>query len=355
MTSEIYLKYKGSKEKFFKETGDEGLRWLYGYEFVPTISGNSQVCAEWLGYVDRKTVASRWRKIGLEPRGRSSSREHIKDNIFLQWSEDKSLIQIEDEYLKQTGARELALQFDWKLSKKQEFGILVPISDLHLGNISCDYEKFITLIEWIKDTENVRWYLAGDAFDCPLKNSPTSPLENILPLNKAIDLLQLRLSSIVNKCICVCTGNHELRLMRLEALPFDPSEELSKRLEVPFLGYSGYIEHTVGSQSYSHFHHHGAGGSRTIGGKVNKTRDMVLITDSELITIGHQHTEGNISYPKQTISNGTISEMNQLVVMLPSFLKFGRGYGREHGYSPTATGVSSIHMYTNKHSIHPRM
>lgn len=354
MNLENYLKYKGTKDKFFKETGEEGLKWLYNYEFFPGVSGNSQVASEWLGYTTRKPVARRWRAIGLEPRGRSASRVEVMNDPYIQWSADKSLDEIEKEYLKQTGAKELALNFDWKLPKKEEFGILIPISDLHLGNISCDYEKFLNLIEWIEDTDNVRWILAGDNFDAPLKNSPTSSLENILPLNKAIDLLYSRLLSIVDKCICIFTGNHELRLIRLEDLPFDPSEELSKRLNVPFLGYSGYINHIVGNQQYTHMQHHGFGGARTIGGKINKTRDMVLITDAELITMGHQHTEGSASYPKQSIINGSICDINQLVIMLPSFLKYGRGYGREHGFSPMSTGVSSIHMYARKHSIHLR-
>jgi predicted MPP superfamily phosphohydrolase len=53
----------------------------------------------------------------------------------------------------------------------RDFAYIIPISDLHIGDVYFNEEKFIKLRDWVKEQENAFVILLGDILNCATKNS----------------------------------------------------------------------------------------------------------------------------------------------------------------------------------------
>ncbi len=306
--------------------------------------GNATAAAEFLGFATHKPVGDRWTMMGLGLIGKDNPRR---------WSkyDEKTTSEWREEYVALSRQQEKALVYEWKLAANEQVGVLVPIADLHCQSISCDYARFLDLRDWIASEKTARWFLGGDNFDLGTKNSVGSSRDEFCPLRVAMDLLVEDLRPIRNKGIAVFAGNHEGRIIRIEDVDFCPAEDLAERLELPYLGMSGHIQHIVGKQKYTHFHHHGRGGARTDGAKLNAAEAIANIVTSELVTVGHLHFEATVKMLRRHMGEDSyIENAQQRLVMLPSFYSY-RGYPQDAAYRPSALGAASIHLGAKTHKV----
>ena len=333
--------FRGRRGEIERELGRQHAHDLLHKRFV----GNAAAVADFLGFASSSSIIRRWEALGLECLGRDRPRmgyAKYEDRPLASWRQD---------YLRVSQQQEQALIYEWQLPRKTETAHLVPISDLHCGHIGCDYQRFLTLVKWISERPEVRWFLGGDTLDLHTKSGPGSSSEQFLPLNVALDLLTEDLQPIAWQGIAVFDGNHERRLLRAEDVQYSPAEQLAERLGLAFLGLHGHIIHKLGKQTYGHFHHHGRGAARTDGAKLNTGEAIAGTVTDELVTVGHLHIELSAKLLRRSVDEaGAVGNVTQRLVMLPSFLGY-RGYAADNAYRPSALGACGIELSVKEHKL----
>lgn len=349
-TTEVDLEqYRGRRWEIERELGKQHAHDLLHKQFA----GNAGAAADFLGFGGRSTVIRRWEALGLESLGRESPRRGRFANgyDFRQWPE-KTLEEWDADYEALSQQKEKALAYDWDLPAGAATGLLVPIADLHSGHIGCDWSRFKLLVEWVSRRPRVRWFLAGDTLDTHCISSPGSSDEQYCPLDIAVALVEKHLKRIASQGICVFDGNHERRLRRAEDVRYSPARELANRLSLPFFAQlGGHIVHTVGEQVYKHFHHHGAGGARTDGAKLNRGEATAAIVRSHFVTMGHLHFETTVKLVEREVNDrNEVENVIKHLCLLPSFHDY-RGYPVDAALKPSALGVSGIELGAKRFDI----
>jgi len=325
--------YRGKRLAIQRGLGDLG--WLRLHQ---AFEGNATAAAQFLGFSGPGQVIPRWAKLGIAPLGREAPRRG-----YQQWPE-RSAADWLAAYRTHSREQEAALECDWGLPTGAVVGILVPICDLHWGHIGCDCERLLELIEWLKRHSHARWFLGGDNLDVDTTQSPGKRSEQFMPLDAALDSLELALRPIVGQGLAVGDGNHEARIERATDTPVSPSKQLAERLGLPFFGLHAHLLHRVGEQTYQHFHHHGVGAAATEGGKVNMALRVEGTVVTDIVTVGHAHFEVALKRLRREVQPDlTVANKQTRVVMCPSFLQY-RGYPADKALRPSSLGVLSLHL-----------
>ena len=345
--------YQGQKGKLKRNLGDEGMRMLW-----LMCGGSPTEMAEFLGYGSISGAPAMSRECGrLDLPTQKRNWATSGDETF---EGGLSVNDWREHYRKETGKREKACVYDWELPKGAEWGVLVGISDLHLGPPEMDYGRWERLRDWIAENPHVRWIGLGDYLDVATVQSPTG--KQILPYSTAKELLADDLAPIASQCIGLCHGNHEARIARATKCDENPIAQIARALHVHYFGSDGFLRINItkaGSkqaQSYDGRVHHGWGGARTEGGKVNKLKEVFATTDVDLIMMGHVHALIAAEFLRAGIDDdGYVTTHGIPTTYTGSFLKWESGsYGREGGYAPAALGAATMHCYVDRHSVHVR-
>jgi len=258
--------------------------------------------------------------------------------------------------------------------RNAEFSIWA-IFDIHLGNIGCSKEHLLKDIDRIRRDPYSLWVGGGDSIDCIYPGDKRfdpecfPPEFSVRDLTKISALLVSHLLSyfrpIKHKCLGWGYGNHELAYMRRDSTAF-LHDYIVQKLGTRNMRYSGWmdlyfvydpssrgvtmkhsdIHPTVYTSRLRVFSHHGAGSAATAGGKINRLKSLVDMTDADLVLCGHLHEA--ISKPFVRLSGGTdCNEVKQRVtmgMMTGSYLRiYGddhTSYGEQMAYFPTTIGAS---------------
>jgi hypothetical protein len=260
-------------------------------------------------------------------------------------------------------------------SRSEHFNI-IPLGDIHLGNVGCDIGKLQEIVKYIKEHPRCYWIGLGDYIEAinPIdpRFDPQSidPCYNIKSLSNLIqtqihDILSL-LKPIRHKCLALCIGNHE-ETVRLRYY-YDIGLELARELKTTLLGYNGFVRlqfiRKSNSQAkpqhiiYTVYCSHGFGNARKSGSKINRIEDVAHYIDADIIILAHEHKK--IIAPsilKIGINNvGEVVQKKQIGVMAGSFLRGyvenATTYVEKKGYAPSDLGVVKLILKPDIHDIH---
>jgi len=245
---------------------------------------------------------------------------------------------------------------------------LVPLGDIHAGSRFVDWKKLQGYIDWIAERPNAYSFIPGDLFDVSTVESPTTPYDQKMNLNQAIDYMTEVFKPIINKIIGAISGNHEERLEKYAG--FNPLEEWCHRNNVFYAGYSAVLRFRIGKHirtelnivspkiEYVLYVHHSVGGGATSGGKLNAIEKLTKIfIGADAYLGGHNHFEAEgkpAPYYLSKSGNGkaSIQQLKQHLVDTGSFVLYEDNYPEMKALPPSATGAPRIRMNGIKKDLH---
>jgi UDP-2,3-diacylglucosamine pyrophosphatase LpxH len=224
---------------------------------------------------------------------------------------------------------------------------IVPISDIHLGNKGCNIEKFEQALNLINETPDCYTILMGDQTETATKTSVgLGMFEEDFDLTDQIKVLKEVLKPLADngKILGMLTGNHEMRVSYMVKL--NPAELICEKLNVPYLGYQGYILAKVGEQKYHIFASHGSSFGGSPAGKIMAARQLSKIADADIYLSGHTHAKLHDQEKLFRINEetGTVEPIVKHYIVCGSFLEYWGTYPEMKALAPSFTGVTAIRL-----------
>ena len=262
-------------------------------------------------------------------------------------------------------------------------------TDLHLMNKACAVKRLKEDIEKVRVDPNCFWLGGGDnaefisvndkRFDasCVSLDLSIADLGNLGRVG--IELVAKTFEPIKHKCLGLGFGNHESSYERTKEQQHLHSW-LCCHLGVPNLGYSSLFDiiflrtNTVTSPKILHkvpafnkrsnawgqriFHHHGAGGAQTPGGKLNRLIRFMEYFDADIYFVGHVHDQ----IGKRVVQIGAnrsctkLEGRTKLGIICGSYLEtYAQNvvtYGEKRGYSPVPLGPVQVKFIPDKKEVY---
>lgn len=220
--------------------------------------------------------------------------------------------------------------------------------DVHYGNFAHKHEKFLSYINWIKETPNVYAILGGNLMENALDDGRGMTYDQTKnPSTQFDDMLRL-LAPIAHKILCSTTGNHEDRTYKKTGI--DVMKLLAERLEVPYFSGPIFLSIMANTYKWNLYVEHGFGNSKTKGGKMNMAGRAKKFTGLiHFFISGHVHDRVCESETLLTDDpiNCRLIELKQWIIIAPSFLGWKETYAYRAGYPPPASGGVSVELLDN--------
>ena len=234
---------------------------------------------------------------------------------------------------------------------------LVPLGDFHIGYPGVEFDKIKGYVEWIRNRDNTRVILMGDLMDCATKTSATELFDSLTTPDQAYSRVREILMPIRNKIMMVVRGNHEESIYRMAGTDF--MARLAYDLgDLPYKPDGGMVgmrlatdeRHKLMCYVYAT---HGWGGARTIGAKVKKAQDLMLVANADIYLLAHDHTaninRGNILEPPGSGAGISFKRPSyvtigrRLFINTGGFITYG-GYVQRKGLTPQDCGTPRIRI-----------
>jgi hypothetical protein len=226
--------------------------------------------------------------------------------------------------------------------------IMVPITDVHLGNKQANIPYFKAFVDYILKVPNAVTVLNGDLAETATKVSVGKAMfeenMNFPEQLKALHEILLPLAK-AGKILGVGPGNHEERIANMIGL--NPMEILAEKLGVPYFGYQGYFRIQVNHINYNCAFFHGAGGGATTGSKANTAEKInKVVPNADLYFSGHTH--GKQSHHDVVFmfdnESGELVPHKRTYVVGGSFVEYWDAYPEMKGLAPSATGLVRVEL-----------
>ncbi len=234
----------------------------------------------------------------------------------------------------------------------------MPITDWHYGDPRCDVSFVRRVIEYVRTTPDCYAVSLGDLADQALVGSvgavyeaDLSPEEQILGGNGRDGLVDL-LRPIKDKLLGFAASNHHRRLSRQTS--YHPDRILAQALgaEIPYAT-SLVLYLIVGARKtgYLIYCHHGHGGGRTLGGKLNAaSRLWSLVPCADIVLSGHTHTMGVTCDRRWVhVTPGTggyrLVDGEGRTIVCGTALRWHESYAEAKGLPPAQLGHYAIHLH----------
>ena len=231
---------------------------------------------------------------------------------------------------------------------------LLPLADLHIGDIHSDGKKIAEWLEYIEKTPNCFTILNGDLMDTAIKTSvgdtygaSLRPMEQLQQCVKLFGKIALE-----GKILACCGGNHEARIYRNDGL--DVTQMLCNQLQIGdlYAPESALLFIQFGMQNghknhwpmlYSIYCVHGSGGGRKEGGKINRLVDLTSIVDADIYIHSHTHLPmiARNAYYRVDTRKCTAVKVDKLLINTSSSLQYG-GYGEAASFKPNSLETPMI-------------
>jgi len=245
------------------------------------------------------------------------------------------------------------MKLNCKEFKVKEYLTVVPFGDMHYGSKECDEKLIYEWIDWIKKQKNIAVIGMGDFINCGTKVSvgAGSYDDRKIPEEQYNDMIDM-LKPIKDKIIGMHIGNHEERIRQLSS--FDIVKEMSKRLDVQYLGYSALNKLKVNKFNYIAFSTHGSSGSTTNAGRIAACQKLQDIANADLYLMGHTHGLMNFatSYLDVNLKNKIIEEHKKHFVLTGNFVSWTGGYGEQKNYPLLKKGAPKIKLFGDRFDTH---
>lgn len=242
---------------------------------------------------------------------------------------------------------------------------LIPISDIHLGNIGCDTKKLKGTVKWIKNND-AYVILLGDMIDAITQKDPryengsihkdfADKLDN-LPHEQTMAVADI-LFPIEDRIIATLAGNHEFAVKK--HFSYDSALVLSQELGVPLLPDPSIVRLRLRRTKTSTFnydiwcsHGVGLGGGKMVGSKVNNIMKVAAGFHADCYMAGHTHslftTSDMYMYANQRCK---IESTKRTFINTGSFQKtydLPGGvdtWASRSGFMPARTGTARLDLY----------
>jgi len=239
---------------------------------------------------------------------------------------------------------------------------ILPLADLHLGDIHSDGKKIQEWLDYIQFTENCFTILNGDLMNTAIKSSVSDTyLETLTPMEQLKQCVKL-FEPIKDKILLVTQGNHEVRIARQDSI--DITELMCAQLGIGdrYSPASAVLFVQVGDQG-SHYRHlpvlysifciHGSGaGGRLEGGKINRLVQLANIVDCDIFLHSHTHVPAIVrnSYHRVDTRHCTVTKVDRLFVNTSSSIEYG-GYGEFFAFKPNSLETPLIILDGRQHKM----
>ena len=240
------------------------------------------------------------------------------------------------------GKKIYSYSFNEEIHKKEGL-ILVPITDVHLGNRQANIPYFKAFVDYILNVPNAVTILNGDLAETATKVSVGKAMfEEDMNFPEQIKMLTEILKPLAKagKILGVGPGNHEERIANMIGL--NPMEILAEKLDVPYFGYQGYFRIIVNQIPYNCAFFHGAGGGATTGSKANTAEKInKVVPNADLYFSGHTHgkqSHSDITFMFDEKSEELVPHKRTYVVG-GSFVEYWDAYPEMKGLAPSSTGL----------------
>lgn len=228
---------------------------------------------------------------------------------------------------------------------------LIPISDVHIGDPHCEFQRIKENIEYIESHDNAYAILNGDLMNTAITSSISDTYGETIPPMAQLEQCVKVFGNIKDKILCVVPGNHEARIYRTDGI--DITELMCTQLGIhdrysptTALLFLRFGKNNKGRKIvYSCYVTHGSGGGRKAGSKINRLEDYATICDADIYVCGHTHLPAifkerfyRLDYP-----NSAIALVDKLFVNTAASLNYG-GYGDIAGFKPASIDSPIIHL-----------
>lgn len=229
---------------------------------------------------------------------------------------------------------------------------ILPLADLHIGDIHSDGKKILEWIDYIRNTPNCYTILNGDLMDSAIKSSigdiygaSLHPMEQ---LGQAVKLF----GDIREKILAVTPGNHESRIYKSDGLDLTQimcnqlgiGERYSSASVLLIVRFGRMAAHNHGREvCYTIYQVHGSGGGRLEGGKINRLMQLASIVDADIYIHSHTHLPAVVktAYFRPSLPNNSVMKVDRLFINTSSSLDYG-GYGEVQSYKPNSIDTPLI-------------
>ncbi len=248
---------------------------------------------------------------------------------------------------KEDGKRILSYEFVGELFEKDGL-VIIPITDVHLGNRQCNIEHFQEFLQLIMEIPNCVTILNGDLAETATKTSVGMAMfEEDKNIPEQLDALYELLKPLAEagKILGMGPGNHEQRVAHM--IGMNPMQILADRLGVPYFGYQGYFRLKVGEIIYKVAFHHGVGGGSTTGAKANSAEKLNKVVPlADLYVTGHTHGK---QWHRDEVwlipdNEDKLVRHQRTYVVGGSFLSYFGGYSEEKVLPPSSTGAVYVQL-----------
>ena len=224
---------------------------------------------------------------------------------------------------------------------------ILPLADLHIGDIHSNGQKILQWIDYIKTNENCYAILNGDLMDTATRHSLGDVFSSTYNPMQQLEQCVKLFGPIADKILCVTGGNHEARIYKTDGL--DTTAMLCNQLQIGdrYAPESALVFVTFGRQNghrnnypmtYSIFCTHGSGaGGRMEGGKINRLVQLANIVDADIYLHSHVHTPAIVrnSFYRTFAPRKCIEKVDRLFINTSAALDYG-GYGEFFAYKPNS-------------------
>lgn len=234
---------------------------------------------------------------------------------------------------------------------------IVPLSDIHYGEIGHKSELFRRYVAWIAKTPNVYCFLNGDNTANALPDSAGNAIFNqLMRPSKQIKEFIEEIRPIAHKILWSLPGGHEFRtFVRVD---LDPSEWVCQQLGIPYFGGPVYADILWKGYSFSFYCMHGTKAPATEGGRLNKASAPLKYQEFvKFVVCGHFHDPGinkvtrvcreRVFDESGKLTSHRLPRKKQYVITCPSFYQYFGTYGQFRGFSPGSSGNVTCELYPN--------
>lgn len=229
---------------------------------------------------------------------------------------------------------------------------VVPLNDIHLGAPSFRRKAFEQTIDYLykqaKCSEPVYWTLDGDCIENIVKECVASHLDQTMSPTEQVEEIIKYLEPIKHKGLFIIDGNHAGRT-RKQAY-YDIMANISKRLNVPYLGTGGYFNIQCGKQTYTICTMHGDGAAQNWELEIKRMAHNY--PDADIYLMGHDHSLHMEVKPHITINKDTGKEIEayKLYCRTGNYLGFAE-YAKKKSYEMKPTGSLNLKFHHDRHLI----
>jgi len=246
--------------------------------------------------------------------------------------------------------------------------VIVPLSDLHIGNAAHDRDLLRKTVAWIKK-KGAYTVLLGDQIDAisqadrrfendSIATEFKSELDNLHHAQTRAVIKAMK--PIKGHILGVMAGNHEHTVK--QRYSYDSAAIVADELTAPLLSDPSWVRLKLVRTERS-MHHinmfcsHGlfVGGGRKFGSKVNNMRDLAAGFAADIYLGGHSHTLFHISDVGMSVSpNGKILEKRRHYINTGSFMRTyidndKDSWASRKVFMPNRVGCARIDLRLKKH------